>query len=310
MPGGVFCRIVEQTQAIQTFADPFANVQTLIERSQPKPRLPWFWYLLGTLLLLTMVAAYFGDSHPQAQIAIQVITSVLMFGLIGTMVLMSWHVAQQHRNEQQKLQAVEEMIQLRRWPQAAALLHELLGAPMRTQAGRIQALIFLGSVLARYHRFEDAIVVHNYLLEHVQLDPVTEHGLRLARTMAMLREDHLFDADREIAELRRTDRERESGWLALVEMYRDVKTGHPDEVIKIFQERLGRMRQQLGHRLGEAYALVARAYDLLGQEQPARDAYSRATLLCPPAELHRRYPETQPLAQKYPASPAPAGWLA
>ena len=29
------------------------------------------------------------------------------------------------------------------------------------------------------------------------------HGLRLARAMAMLREDHLFDADRAISELRR-----------------------------------------------------------------------------------------------------------
>src|SRR5690606_7370874 len=132
---------------------------------------------------------------------------------------------------------------------------KLLSRPMRTQPARIRALILLGTILGRYHRFADAIMVYDYLLANVQMDPVSEHGLRLGRAMAILREDHLFDADRAISDLRRSD--RESGGLALIEMYRDVKAGHPEEAIAVFNERHHAMRRQLGHRLGDAYVLLA-----------------------------------------------------
>jgi hypothetical protein len=127
--------------------------------------------------------------------------------------------------------------------------------------------------------------------------------------MAMLREDHLFDADRAIAELRRLEGDQETAGLALVEIYRDVKTGHPDEAIDIFETRLPTLRDQLGHRLADAYALVSRAYDLRERATDARDAWHKATLLAPPIELLRRYPEVAPVAEKYPPSPAPAGAL-
>lgn len=307
--GGTPIDTVEQDQHNPPISGPFADVHALIEQSQPRQRLPWFWYILGTVLLITLIGAYFAGDDPAIQATVQVITSALMLLLIGGMVALSWTVAKKHRVEQHKLESAEELIQLRRWAEAAALLHELLARPMRTQPARIQALIFLATVLSRYHRFDDAIMVHDYLLENVRMDPASEHALRLARTMALLREDHLFDADRAINDLRRTDRDRESGGLALIEMYRDVKTGHPDEAVTVFDERRNAMRQQLGQRFGDAYVLLARAYDLLGRDGDARDAYERATLLCPVIELHRRYPETQPLSEKYPAYPAPAGWV-
>ena len=107
----------------------------------------------------------------------------------------------------------------------------------------MQALIFLSSILARYHRFEDAIAVHNHLLETINFDDSTAHGIRLGRAMAMLREDHLVDADRAISELRRTSQGRESAGLALVELYRDVKTGHPTEAIEHFDAALPLFQQ-------------------------------------------------------------------
>ena len=97
----------------------------------------------------------------------------------------------------------------------------------------------------------------------------------------------------------------ESAGLALVEIYRDVKTGHPDEAVAIFEQRLPVMRDQLGHRVADAYALAARAYDLLGRTAEAQDAYMKATLLSPLIELHRRYPEVEKLAGRYAPSPAP-----
>src|SRR6476469_6385661 len=129
--------------------------------------------------------------------------------------------------------------------------------------------------------------------------------------MGMLREDHLFDADRAIADLRRSTRRSEESeqsdassgpgleyaGLALIEIYRDVKTGHPDEAIELFNAKLPILRQQLGHRVGDAYALAARAYDLLGRRDEAQDAYEKATSLSAGSELLRRYPEVAALGE-------------
>ena len=88
-------------------------------------------------------------------------------------------------------------------------------------------------------------------------------------------------------------------------MFRDVKTGHPDEAIEIFSKSLPAMRQQLGNRVADAHALAAKAYDLLGDEAQAKTEYYRATLLAPAGELQRRYPEVLKLAEKYPPAVAP-----
>jgi len=58
------------------------------------------------------------------------------------------------------------------------------------------------------------------------------------------------------------------------------------------------MRRMLGHRLADAWGLAARAYDLLGREPEARQAYANATVLAPQVELSRRYPELSPLAEE------------
>jgi tetratricopeptide (TPR) repeat protein len=286
---------------------PFLDVHDLLERSMPKARAGWGWYVVGTVLLVSMLVRYFGGENAALGALADAIVLLLMLGALGTMMVLSWRTAKMHRAEQQQLEAVEELIQLRRWPEAAAVLQQLLSRPMRIHPMRIQALIFLTSVLARYHRFGDAMTVQDYLLQHVQLDPATDHGLRLARAMSMLREDHLTDAHRAINDLRRSDRARESGGLALVEMYRDVKTGHPEEAIRIFEERTAALRDQLGHRFGDAYVLLAKAYDLLSKPDDAQRAYERATLLSPQVELHRRYPETAALAERYQSSPWPQG---
>jgi tetratricopeptide (TPR) repeat protein len=231
--------------------------------------------------------------------------------------VITWLAVRAHRAEQLQLEAAEELVTLRRWPQAAVLLEGMLMTPTRTPGARVQALIYLAGVLARYHRFEDAIAVQNHLLEHVNLDENTAHALRLGRAMAMLRDDHLFDADRAISDLRRSTRRSEeadggasgpgfeSAGLALIELYRDVKTGHPAEAVELFNAKLPILRQQLGHRVGDAYALLAKACDLLGRQNEAQDAYAKATLLSPVEELSRRYPEVQSLAGKYQAVPTP-----
>jgi tetratricopeptide (TPR) repeat protein len=285
----------------------FLNVPALLDASQPRARVGLLWYALGGFLLVVFGAALVSQSSAAARRLVDVVSAVLMVMLVAGLAAFTAFVVRRHRADQQALEAAGELVQLRRWPQAATLLRDLLSRPARTNALRSQALIYLGSVLARYHRFDDAIAVLNHLLEHDLVDGGAAHGVRLGRAMAMLREDHLFDADRALAEVRRTVAQAgvDSAGLALVEIYRDVKTGHPDEAVAIFEQRLDVLRDQLGHRVADAYALAARAYDLLGRTTEAQDAYTRATLLAPPIELHRRYPEVQKLEGRYQPAPAP-----
>jgi len=299
---------------------PFLDVPTLLERSMPRASPVRGMYVLGTFLLIVLVSAFVSNQGPTAATIVRIISALAMMGVMAGLFIYSWYLAKHHRAEQVQLEAIEELVTLRRWPQAALLLEAMLMRPTRTQQARVQALIYLAGVLARYHRFDDAIAVHDYLLEHVNMDDSTAHGLRLGRAMAMLREDHLFDADRAIADLkRRIGRDNsdsqpadalaqlpESGGLALVEIYRDVKTGHPTEALETFRDRLSAMRRQLGHRVADAWILAAKAHDLLGQTSESQQAFENATVLSPVGELIRRYPEVASLVEKYRVAGAPA----
>jgi hypothetical protein len=147
--------------------------------------------------------------------------------------------------------------------------------------------------------------VQNYLIEHHLVDPGPEYGLRLGRAMAQLRQDHLVDANQSISELRRMVGDHRSGGLALVEIYRDVRTGHPVEAIELFDANLDVMREQLGHRVADAYGMAACSCDQLDRRDDAQRYYTAATTLVDFAELNRRYPETVRLAEKYPPAARP-----
>lgn len=263
-------------------------------------------YGAGILLLILLLGMWIASQSAGAAKVVELVTPLLVLGLLGVMMAMTAMAMRKRREEMRQLEGVEELFQLRRWGEAGMLLEDLLSRPMRVPAARAQALIFLAGLLARYHRFEDAIGVQEYLLDHAHFDPGTEFGLKLGRAMAMLRLDHLVDADRAIGELRRMAGERESAGLALVEMYRDVKTGHPEEALRVLDERLGAIREQMGARVADAYGLGARAQDMLGRESEARATWEKATLLTPAVELVRRYPELEAMAGKYPAAAVPA----
>jgi tetratricopeptide (TPR) repeat protein len=284
----------------------FLDVHELIERSQPHPRVGWFGYAAGIFLLVVVSSAFATTQAPQLKPVVDVLSMLAMVGLMVGMALMTSLTVRRQRDEMRRVEGLEELVQLRRWPEAAAMARGLLSEPTRTPQARVQALIFLSSILARYHRFEDAIAVHSHLLETTNFDDSTAHGIRLGRGMAMLREDHLVDADRAISELRRTSHGRDSAGLALVELYRDVKTGHPAEAIDRFYAALPLFQQQLGHRTGDAWVLLAKAHDMLGQVDEARAAYEKGTLLSAVSEMDRRYPEVATLNKKYTPATVPA----
>lgn len=281
----------------------FLPVPHLLESSQPQPRGSWLWYAMATFALIVLLSTWAASKTPQLHALVNLLGGLSMLGVVVAMGLITSHAVRQQRQEQERVEAVEELIQLRRWDQAADMLDKLLSKPTRTPGARLQALIYLAGVLARYHRYADAIAIQEYLLANAQFDAGTAHGLKLMRAMAMLHADHLFDADRALADLRRES--PDSAGVALIEIYRDVKTGHPEEAIEIFNARLPALRDQLGHRVADAYALVARAHDLLDQQADAAAHFERATLLTPPEELFRRYPEVAAMKDRYPAAPVP-----
>src|SRR5205085_781184 len=82
-----------------------------------------------------------------------------MVGLMIGIGMVTVFMLRRQRGEIRQVEAIEELVQLRRWPEAAILLQSLLSEPTRTPQTRVQALFYLSSVLARYHRFEDAIPV-------------------------------------------------------------------------------------------------------------------------------------------------------
>jgi len=282
------------------------DVTQLLEISEPQPRVPWVWYAIGVGILLAAMDHLLSGQSPQMDEDLNAMCAVTMTGVMLALMAISLANVRAVRTQHQRLDRVAEMIQLRRWPEAAVLLRQMLSQPSNTHHFRAQALVYLSVVLARYDRFDEAIVVQEHLLDHELVDPGSAFGLRVGRAMAMLRQDRLFDADRAISELRRAPGAADSGGLALVEIYRDVKTGHPVEALEIFEKKLSNLREQLGHRVADAWALVARAHDLLGHEVEARQAVNNATLLAPPAELLRRYPELGKLTDRYVPAEMPA----
>jgi hypothetical protein len=286
---------------------PLLDVATLLDSSQPRARVGWFWYALGAFLLVVGVSTLIDSSFPNGRRLVSAISTLALFGIMLGMAALTWSAARAVNLETGQLELLEELVRLRRWEEASAVLESLLRRPTRNPHARTQALIFLAAVLARLHRFGDAVTVYEHLLEHGLVGGEGAYGLKLGRAMALLREDRLFDADRAINELRRGEAAGDSAGLAIVEIYRDVKTGHPREALEIFNQKLAVLRRQLGHRVADAWALAARAHDLLGEGPAARTAYANATLLSSEGELLRRYPELAALRGRHPPALAPTG---
>ncbi|HZZ43900.1 MAG TPA: hypothetical protein VFE58_13265 [Tepidisphaeraceae bacterium] len=285
----------------------FLGVERLLEKSKPGGSAGWVWYGAGGLVLLGLLGGIGGTKPTQEELVVQVASAGMMMLIVIGMGTAIWVKLQRFREEQRRLGEVDEFIQLRRWVEAGLALEVMLSRPMRSPTHRVQGLVYLASVLGRYQRFTDALAVQEYLLKHVQFDRAGEFTLKVGRAMAMLREDHLVDADRAMSELRKLSGGQASGGLALVEIYRDIKTGHAAEAIEIFNKRSVVIREQLGHRAGDVHALVARAQDMAGDEAAAQKAWGDATVLTPARELVRRYPEVAGVAEKYVAAVMPGG---
>lgn len=301
----------------ETVTTTFLDPRVLLESSRPvQLRIPT-WPLLGVVLLGLIVLSSNSDNPTFRAIQFAVIPMIFLIAIGLT--IFRLRLSRRASIESDAVATLDELIQLRRWPEAAEVANRVLRQPMLLPDRRVVALMGLASLLSRYHRFAEARMVHDALLEPEMgdplIDPTLAHSVKVARAMAMLREDHLVDADRAMSDLRREvnqardDVRREqgseradkvqSGGVILLDLYRDVKTGHPQEAIDIFNRAMPALRDQLGVRVADAWLFAAAAYHAVSKPDEAQKAYHHATTLVPPMELHRRYPETAHLAQTY-----------
>jgi tetratricopeptide (TPR) repeat protein len=285
---------------------PSLDPNVLIERSQPVRRGERVWVVAGSFVFVMLISTWASTQSQELAAAVRLMSALAMVGTAIGLAAYSWNTAQKRNDELRRLEKIEEFVQLRQWPAAAGALWEMLSVPMRSPQARVQALVYLGTVYGRLQRYADAVTVQEYILSSVMLDDSSSHALRCGRAMAMLHEDRLVDADRAIGELRRSGPGQESSGLVLVEIYRDVKTGHPNEAIELFREKLPQLTRQLGHRVADAWALVARAYDMVGQAALAAQAYFNASALMPIADVSGRYAEVAALTGRYAPAPAPS----
>ncbi|MBC7782705.1 MAG: hypothetical protein H7144_02615 [Burkholderiales bacterium] len=299
------------------------DIKGLIAASRPRPGLGIFrpGTGLGFLVAGMVVAVLPIDLH--VRIALVTIIGLAFF----TSFAVFWWMVRAYRTETVALSQIEDLVALRRHHDAGLRLQWLMASPMRTEQNRLRAIFLLGATLSRLLRFEDCLIAFNELVQTERIAGTSSIAVKLGRAMAMLHSDHLYDADSAINELRRLiDRggvEAEMrkldvdapiappeapiiAALRLVELYRDIKTGHSSEATALFENNLPLMRAGLGHRVGEAHALVAVAYDRLGNESAARQRFGEGTALQAVADLLNLYPELRTLLGKYaPTIPPP-----
>lgn len=290
---------------MESTTPPIPEVELLLEASQPRLRLFSGW--LGSVILTAVVVGGFllAMGYLHADQKFRMMAWAITLGAATGSIWINWRLRRAFGNEQIRLQKIEEFLQLRRWPEALVNLVDMLMRPMVSPVARVQALMYMSAVLSRYHRFEDVIYLDDYLLGHINLDDDTASGVKMGRTMALLRDDNLLEADRALSELSRSAGAKQSAGLALLALYRDVKTGHAAEALDGLDDKVKLVRDQMGHRVADVYALAARAYDFLSRPSEAQAMFSQASLMTPLGELVRRYPELQSLIGKYVPHPAP-----
>src|SRR3954465_9255990 len=108
---------------------PFLDVHTLIERSQPRARVGWFWYALGVFALIVVGSAYVSAQWPAGVRVVDFLSKLCMVGLMVGLAWMTSLTIKRQREEMKRVEGLGADVQLRRWPEAAATARALLAEP-------------------------------------------------------------------------------------------------------------------------------------------------------------------------------------
>lgn len=274
------------------------KIDQLLESSKPQRQQS---LLMPIFLLGVLVASLY--SLQGGNPLLGALVPVVFAGAIIVAVLHGTRIARRQQREKDALRQIDESIRLGNWQQAAPTVDQFLSKPVMLPQVRVQALIYLGAVLVRQGQYQQVLDLYRHLLETVAFPPQIAVSLRCARIYAMLRAEHLSDAYQAIAQLKR-DTPAGSAMVSLLELYRLVKMGHPDDALQLFGQKQAQLAAQLGHRSCDGWALAALAAWALGRQDDA-DGYARnAGLLGNVREIVQRFPECKEIMDRI--WPAPA----
>ncbi|MEL7237519.1 MAG: hypothetical protein AAGK78_01550 [Planctomycetota bacterium] len=180
--------------------DSFA-VDEWLEMSRPRQNRLLLWLPPLAMVALTgsLLLAMFGG---EGEGRFPTLSVVLLAVALGVIVYFG-KLARDARGERDRVKSAEDLVSLRRWPEAIETLDETLTRPMRLSPLRRSALLSLMRVLSRYGHYDDAIVVADEILDHPAVDPATGFAVRCGRAMSLLQAGRLADASDAIGALRR-----------------------------------------------------------------------------------------------------------
>src|SRR2546421_4670833 len=131
----------------QPEAPSFLDVNALLESSEPRPRIAWFWIIMSAIAAVALLTSNAPHDQPAARHLVEALAALMISALLALLVILTMIAGRAMRGEQQAVEGIGELVQLRRWPQAAFMLEQVLSRPARTHRLRAQALVFLAAVL-------------------------------------------------------------------------------------------------------------------------------------------------------------------
>lgn len=290
------CR--RQNRYKQTGMD-LQTVNQLIRSSEPASRL-WRGPMLILMGLSVLLGAAWAnpDLLPAGRTLAYVLPQCLLVAIVA---VIAWD-GRRRRLIGRRLQEAMEAVLLQDWATARQVVCELLRCPIRQPTIRTQSLLALAAVAETDQHYDSAQRICEYILQTGIGSPLQQHTAEVALGAALLRTGQTTDAVALIDRLAVLDLPGPlKAQVELLALFREVTMGHADDSVRRADERKELFRTHLGTRAGYGYALMAAAFDRMQQSEPALRFWHDATLLIPPQELLKRFPEMKSVADRYPA---------
>ena len=256
------------------------------------------------MLILLGLSALLGAfwASPRTGTGGEVLAWLLPQVLVATLILVLYLQWRRQRNIERLAQEVTEAVQLQDWGHAEELLCRMLGRPVRRPTLRTQGLLAMAAVTDASHAHEATETICRHILDSGSGNIVQRHTAEVALAGAMLKSGQITDAVSAVDSLSRKELPGPlRAQVELLALFREVTMGHPDESVAKADKRSELFRAYLGTKAGFGYGLQAAAFDALGQTDPARQCWHKATLLISVERLLDRFQELRPIAQRYPA---------
>ena len=280
------------------FVAPTAEqVRGHLEAHPPRAGARWWGWVLPGLLGFALAASLSG-----AGALVVLLPWLAMLGFVG---YLAWR-ASVLRGHEREAQRVQELAMLRRPIDALRAAWRLLPKVTGQPALHAPTVAVTAHALERLGCHEQAVVVYEFLIDHLP----REHGgatqFSIQRAIAQLRMDQLTDADTQLRKLRQPVERAGDAFTAalyrLALLLQQVATHHDAEAAAATR-RLVRDLRPLGVEAGLGHALAALAYHRLARHAgEAGDAaarplqrraaawWRRATTLLDEATIRRRLP--------------------